>query len=169
MLFHLSIAAREPRHVAAVIAEFWGGEVLPFPAMVDSWMAVAGDERGTAIEVFPHDIVLRESEGDADAHGERTAGSGFTATHAAIATNLGREEVMAIAAREGWPAKYRKRGGVFGVIELWIEGRQMVELLTPEMQAEYLASWKDLHAQSAAVRRDLVEEAAGQWPQNHAG
>jgi hypothetical protein len=47
---------------------------------------------------------------------------------------------MAIAAREGWPAKYRKRGGAFGVIELWIEGRQMMEMLTAEMQAEYLAA-----------------------------
>jgi hypothetical protein len=47
---------------------------------------------------------------------------------------------MAVAAREGWPAKYRKRGGVFGVIELWIEGDRMIEVLTPEMQAEYLAA-----------------------------
>jgi hypothetical protein len=28
------------------------------------------------------------------------------------------------------------------VIELWIEGRQMIEVLTPEMQQEYLASMK---------------------------
>jgi hypothetical protein len=166
MLFHLSIAAREPRHVASVIAELWGGEALPFPALADSWMAVAGDARGTCIEVYPHDIVLRETDGDADAHGEPAAGSGFTATHAAIATNLGRDEVMAIAAREGWPAKYRRRGGIFGVVELWIEGRQMIEVLTPEMQAEYLASWKDFLAQPAAARRALVEGAAGQWPQN---
>jgi hypothetical protein len=158
MLFHLSIAAREPRHVASVIAELWGGEAFPFPPVAEgSWIAIAGDERGTAIEVYPLDIVLRETEGDADAHGEPAAGSGFTATHAAIATNLGREEVTAIAAREGWPAKYRKRGGVFGVIELWIEGRQMVEVLTPEMQAEYLAGmniadWKRMLAARAQAQ-----------------
>jgi len=46
---------------------------------------------------------------------------------------------LAIAQREEWPAKYRKRGGLFGVIELWIEGRQMMKVLTPEIQAEYLA------------------------------
>jgi len=55
----------------------------------------------------------------------------------AIATALDEAAVFAIAEREGWPAKYRRRGGVFGVIELWIEGRQMLEVLTPEMQAEY--------------------------------
>jgi hypothetical protein len=140
MLFHLSIAAREPRRVASVIAELWGGEALAVSPVSGGWGAYARDERGTLIDVYPFDIVLRETEGDADAHGEPAAGSGFTATHAAIATNLGRDEVMAIAAREGWPAKYRKRGGLFGVIELWIEGRQMIEVLTPEMQAEYLAT-----------------------------
>ncbi len=48
------------------------------------------------------------------------------------------DAVMALAAREGWIAKYRKRGGAFGVIEFWIENAMMVEVLTPEMQAEYL-------------------------------
>ena len=142
MLFHLSIAAQEPRHVAEVIAEFWRGVARPFaPVMPGGWIALAGDDRGTAIEVYPIDTVLRAEEGDAESFGERTGEkTRFTATHAAIATLLGQDEVMAIAAREGWPAKYRKRGGAFGVIELWIEGRQMVELLTEEMQAEYLAA-----------------------------
>lgn len=141
MLFHLSIAAHDPQHVARVIAEFWRGEAFPFPPVTPgSWIALAGDDRGTAIEVYPIDTVLREAEGDADSFGERTGQTRFTATHAAIATPLNEADVMAIAAREGWPAKYRKRGGAFGVIELWIEGRQMVELLTQEMQAEYLAA-----------------------------
>lgn len=141
MLFHLSIAARHPQHVAEVIAEFWRGEAFPFPPVTPgSWIAMAGDDRGTAIEVYPFGTVLREAEGDADSFGERTEQTDFTATHAALATPLSEAEVMAIAAREGWPAKYRKRGGVFGVIELWIEGRQMVELLTQDMQAEYLAA-----------------------------
>jgi len=84
--------------------------------------------------------VLRESEGDVDAHGEASGTDRLTATHGAIGTKLGRDAVLAIAEREGWPAKYRKRGGLFGVIELWIEGRQMMEVLTPEMQEEYLAT-----------------------------
>jgi hypothetical protein len=141
MLFHLSIAARDPRHVAQVIAQFWRGEAFAFPPVTPgSWIALAGDDRGTAIEVYPLGTVLREAEGDADSFGERTQQTGYTATHAAIATVLSQEEALAIAAREGWPAKYRKRGGGFGVIELWIEGHQMVELLTQEMQAEYLAT-----------------------------
>lgn len=141
MLFHMSIAADDPQRVASVIAEIWGGEIMPFPPVSDNgWMVLAGDERGTAMEVYPHGTVLRESEGDVDAHGEASGSDRFTATHAAIATQLDRDAVLALAEREGWPAKYRKRGGLFGVVELWIEGRQMMEVLTPEMQAEYVAA-----------------------------
>jgi hypothetical protein len=141
MLFHVSIAAEDPQHVARVIAEIWEGEAFRFPPVSDNgWIAVAGDARCTAVEVYPLNTVLRETQGDADAYGEPSGRDRFTATHAAIATALDTDSILAIARREGWPAKYRKRGGLFGVIELWIEGRQMIEVLTPEMQAEYLAS-----------------------------
>lgn len=141
MLFHMSIAADDPRHVASVIAELWRGQARPFPPVTEgSWMALAGDKRGTLIEVYPLGTVLCETDGDADAHGEALGMDRYSPTHGAIATALDRDAVLAIAEREGWPAKYRKRGGMFGVIELWIEGRQMMEVLTPEMQSEYLAA-----------------------------
>ena len=99
---------------------------------------MAGDDRGTILEVYPINTVLCEGEGGHDAHGERSGHIGNTSTHAAIATNLDLDAVLAIGRREGWSAKYCKRGGKFGVIELWIEGRQMIEVLTPQMQREYL-------------------------------
>jgi hypothetical protein len=139
MLFHMSIAADDPQRVATVIAEFWAGTAKRFPPVSDNgWIALANDDRGTAVEVYPRGTVLRETAGDADAHGEASGSDAFTATHGAIATPLAQDQVLAIAKREGWPAKYRKRGGLFGVVELWIEGRQMMELLTPDMQVEYL-------------------------------
>jgi hypothetical protein len=147
MLFHMSIAADDPKHVAGVLAELWQGEARPFPPVSDNgWVALAGDERGTLIEVYPQGTVLRESEGDVDAHGDPSGTDRFSASHGAIATHLDRKAVLALAEREGWPAKYRKRGGLFGVVELWIEGRQMMEVLTPEMQAEYLAAMGRPHA-----------------------
>ena len=139
MLFHMSAAAKDPRNVSMVIAEIWGGEAMPFPPVTDAaWIAFAGDDRGTAMEVYPHDTVLRESEGTADAYGDRSAAGGHTPTHAAIATELSREAILELARREGWPAKYCLRGGMFGVIEMWVEGHQMIEVLTPEMQAQYV-------------------------------
>jgi hypothetical protein len=145
MLFHLSIDARDPRHVAGVIAELFGsGKAAPFPPVArGSWVALAMDERNTTVEVYPRGTVLQPVEGDADGVGvpDPARGTEFgVATQLAMATQLTREQVLAIAGREGWPAKYRKRGGAFGVIELWLEGDRMVEVLTAEMQAEYLAA-----------------------------
>ena len=139
MLFHISIDANDPQRVATVIAELWQGQVAPFPPVVDgSWVALAGDERGSLIEVYPRGTELVVAEGDADSYGViRAPGSG-SATHFAMATSLDSDTVFAIAARENWPAKYRKRGDMFGVIEFWIEGWRMIEVLTPVMQAEYL-------------------------------
>lgn len=162
MLFHVSIDARDPRRVAGVLAELFGGEALPFPPVAEgSWIAIAGDERSTAIEVYPRGTELVEAPGDADALGVPGSGaseSGLCATHFAMATRLSEDAVFTIAEREGWPAKYRKRGGAFGVIELWIENDRMVEVLTAEMQAEYLSSftlenWKAMLAQGAPGHR----------------
>lgn len=140
MIFHLSIAAREPQRVAGVIAELWRGHAQPFrPVAQGSWAAFAGDARNSLIEVYPWGAELQPVDGDADAQAVMNPEpSGFVATHAAVATPLSRAEVFAIAEREGWTAKYRKRGGFFGVIELWLENSVMIEVLTEEMQAEYL-------------------------------
>lgn len=153
MIFHASIAADDPRHVAAVLAELWGGSIAPFPPVANgSWIAMAEDAINSAVEVYPRGTELVESAGDADAFGIH-GGSHGTATHLAISSELGRDEVVAIADREGWPAKYRFRGSMFGVIEMWIEGHQMIEVLTPQMQAEYLATM------TAANWRRAIAEA----------
>lgn len=139
MLFHLSIEADDPARVAHVLAELWGGEAYPFPSVAPgSWMAFAPADDGTMIEVYPRGTRLAEAEGGAA--GIPRAVERGTATHFAISTPHSAERVHAIAAREGWPVQDCRRGAAFGVIELWIEGCQMVELLTEEMQAEYRAA-----------------------------
>jgi len=143
MLFHLSIDADDPKHVAGVIAELWGGIATPFPPVIAGcWVAMAGDDRNTTVEVYPRSTELVEAEGDADAYGVIGTNNRRSATHFAMATNLGVEQVLAIAKREGWPVKYRKRGNAFGVLELWVEGSRLIEVLTPEMQAEYAEALK---------------------------
>jgi len=157
VLFHLSIEADDPRHVAGVIAGMWRGKALPFPPVgKGSWMAMAGDDRGTAVEVYPRGTELRENDGETDTAGAVTTPRRYGATHMAVATPLSTDEIMAIARREGWPAKVCFRGGSFHVIEMWIEGCQMVEMLTPEMQREYLdtvtiENWEAMLAKFEAV------------------
>jgi len=140
MIHHYSIAAREPARVAGVIAELWRGRAMPFPPVGEgSWAALAADGRNSMVEVYALGSELRPAEGDADAQCVvNPQAPRFTATHAAIATPLAQEEVFAIAAREGWEAKYRKRGGLFGVIEVWLENSTLIEVLTEEMQQEYV-------------------------------
>lgn len=140
MLFHVSIDADDPRHVAHIIAELWDGIAVPFhPVMDGSWMAMAQDERNTTVEVYPRGTMLMAAEGDADSYGVIGAANPRSATHFAMATMMDRAAVTAIAEREGWPVKYRHRGDLFGVMEMWVEGTRMIEVLTPEMQAEYRA------------------------------
>jgi hypothetical protein len=160
MLFHLSIDARDPKHVATVLSElFGGGAAAPFPPVAKgSWIAMAGDDRNTAVEVYPRGTALIEADGDADATCIQLDDR-RTSTHFAMATPLDQTEVFRIAEREGWPAKYRKRGGVFGVIEMWLEGDRMVEVLTAEMQREYLdamtiSKWSDM------LKRGAPDEVA---------
>ena len=139
MLFHVSIEADDPRHVANVFAEILGGAAAPFPPVGEgSWVALAGGERGTMIEVYPRGTEMHPADGNADAVGVAAPPRRHNATHIAIATQLDAEAVYRLADREGWAVKYCRRGGAFGVIELWVEGCQLVEVLTPEMQSEYL-------------------------------
>jgi hypothetical protein len=138
MLFHASIPARDPARVAAVLAELWQGWSAPFPPFPGSHIAMAGDDRGTEIEVCPHtqENVIGERE---VAVKHNAAASGRSACHLAIATPLDEPAVFALAAREGWHAVRCDRGGCFHVIELWLENAFLVEVLTEEMQREYRA------------------------------
>jgi hypothetical protein len=69
-----------------------------------------------------------------------SAGAQYSAFHIAVASRLTPDEVYAIGEREGWRAVRCTRGqNFFDVMELWIEGTTMIEVLTDEMQKQYLA------------------------------
>lgn len=141
MLFHISMAAQRPQQAARLIAELWGGRAYPFPPVADgSWIAMAGDDRGSAIEIYPIGTELFEGAGETGAQSRAGRPSPHGPVHVAIATDLAMGDVKGIARRFGAPAKVCSRGP-FRVIEVWVEGCFMIEVLTPEMQAEYLASF----------------------------
>ena len=48
MIHHLSIAARDPKHVAGILAELMGGVAVPFPANPASFFALQLDDHGLA-------------------------------------------------------------------------------------------------------------------------
>ncbi|MDT7541415.1 MAG: hypothetical protein QOE33_1319 [Acidobacteriota bacterium] len=140
MIHHISIAAKDPQRVARVIAELWQTEALPFPPVPGAFIVIADDEHGTAIEVSPlgTELVPGMSDEEEAQPTLNDSASPFTATHAALSVPLSAERVKEIAAREGWRTGTFERGGVFDVIEFWVEDRLLLELLSPDMVQRYL-------------------------------
>ena len=64
MLFHASISAQDPERVARFIAAVWQGEAFPFPPAPGGWIALANDDRASAIEV--NRFGLEMEAGDAE-------------------------------------------------------------------------------------------------------
>jgi len=146
MILHLSISAQDPRRVAGVLAEIWGGRALPCPHPIDGgWIAFADDAGGTAVEVYPLGYALAPGPAAVTHEKSRARAS---ATHFAMTTKLSAAKVKAIAKNEGWRVLVCSRGP-YEVLEFWLEDERLVEVLTQEMQADYVASmtsasWEEL-------------------------
>ena len=139
MIHHLSIAARDPQHVAGVLAELMGGQAVPFPPNPGSFFALQLDEHGSGVEVYPAGTELKPGGAEGGTfirNPER--GDGYRSTHFALSVNTDATTVERIAAREGWNC-FNCNRGPFHVIEVWLENQWMVEILPPEYAAEYLA------------------------------
>jgi len=152
MINHISIAVKEPKRVAEVLAEIWNGVVYPFPPAPGSFIVLADDGRGTAVEITPAGTVLVPGEGlpaeedlnaDTSEHESRFVSSDlrprYVATHLNINTKKSIDEIRAIGKREGWRVFVANRDkGLFQLIELWIEDQFMLEVMTPEQTARYV-------------------------------
>ena len=138
MIHHLSIAARDPKHVAGILAEIMGGEAVPFPRNPGSFFAWQLDESRSGVEVYPAGTELQPG-GDKGASFVKNDVRGYGPTHFALSVSTDADTVEAIARREDWKC-FRCNRGPFHVIEVWLENQLMVEILPPEFAAEYLAA-----------------------------
>lgn len=141
MIFHNSIPADNPQLVAETIAEIWGGkaEAFKFPPWPGAYVAIAGDDRSTTIEVYPREQTMAPGEEAEDPAWAKVdpSPSEHVAFHVATMTHKAPEEIVAIAERVGWRVLQCSRGPFFDVIEVWVENKMLLEVLTPEMQANY--------------------------------
>ena len=115
MIHHVSLDADHPLQAATVLAKLMGGnarEGFPFGG---ACTAFAGDEHGTLIECWPR-------------------GQSF---HAALSVALDDDEIIAIAKNAGWRTAVR-RGGPFSVVEVWVENRILLEVLSPSEADNYV-------------------------------
>ena len=163
MLFHLSTDAEDPERVARILAELMGGKATPCPRVTEgSWLAHADDATNTLVEVYPAGTLLVEGpDGMVGLPGPTRRRS---ALHFALGTPLSPEQVHALAMREGWPVETCTRqgmsGGRYHVIELWIEGVRLAEILTEDMQQAYLDSVRlDCWAQAPASSGERARAA----------
>lgn len=137
MIHHLSIPARDPAHVASVLTEMFGGTLTGFGPYRNSFIAWAGDEHGTAVEVYPVGTEMFPDAGPGQANFRHVGdASPYGATHAAVSVSLSTAQILTLARREGWRAVELSRGWN-RVVEFWIENAVMLELMTPEMAADY--------------------------------
>ena len=144
MIHHVSIPARDPQHVASVLAELLGGYSGPFIGpLPGAYAAYAEDDHGTGIEVYPERTVIEQGPEDAWGEFREAEPPRALAFHALISVPCDRATIERVGAREGWRVRHFWRGpaGVelFELYELWIENRIMLELATPDMLAPYVA------------------------------
>jgi hypothetical protein len=156
MIRHVSIPAREPRHVAAVLAELMGGRCYPFPGPIaGAFMAASGDEHGTNIEVYPETAAATPGEGGEEGFfAANPAPPAYWPFHLLLSVALDEGQVQAIGDREGWRTRRFSRGmpgrPLFDVIEFWVENRFLIEVSTPDMDPAYLRTCQGLEAMMAA-------------------
>lgn len=144
MIHHVSIPARDPKHVAEVLAELMNGKAYPFPGSIaSSFMAVSGDAHGTMIEVYPETLALqRGSADDEQVTAAQVTPPAMYPFHVLLSVPVDRAAVQRIGDREGWRTRVFGRGApgkppVFHIFEFWIENTFMLEVATPDMLAAY--------------------------------
>ena len=154
MLFHASISARGPARVARFIANLWDGKSFPVPPCDGGHVAFSDDDRGTIVEVYPFGTEM--VPGETEVGFTRNAGTPeHSPSHLALASSKSVAEILALAKAEGWRALHCDRGP-FEVVEVWLENRILIEVLTPEMQKQYLgsitvANWKRILDEAGAA------------------
>lgn len=148
MLFHLSINAHNPNKVALTLAEIMKGKCLPFPVVDNAYIALADDDLGTAVEVYPSNISLTPGDDDKPVKFVLQNPELGKAIHFAIKTNLSQSEVFKLAEKNGWRCLLCDRGPFFKVIEFWLENERLVEVITEDLKqniikAHHSAFWEN--------------------------
>ena len=147
MIRHVSLPARDPERVARALAELTGGRALPFGS-ARGFMVATGDAVGTGIEVVADTVALAPGEGDGQVRFvDRAPDAAASPFHLLLSVPVGRDVIEAIGKREGWRTRHFWRGSGdrrdFELIELWLENRVLLELMTPEMGATYEAHMRE--------------------------
>lgn len=134
---HASIPADDPKRAAEVLAEIMSGEALPFPpGGANSWMAWSGDG-AVEIEVTRRGLAMTYGEQEAEWRPDGVSRR-LSEVHMALCVERSAAQVLDVAKKAGWPARTCDRGeGLFELVEVWVEGVFMIEVMDPGQAARY--------------------------------
>jgi hypothetical protein len=155
MLLDASIPARHPAAVAGFIAELWDTHAMAMPPVPGRFVVLAADGSGAGLEVHPAGTGQERAPRTASAWPVPSAATG--SSRIVVGTALDEAEVHLAAGIRGWqsrPATRSAEGRHWGVVEVWVEERLLVEVLTPEMQAEFHAARRALGTMPDAGESD---------------
>jgi hypothetical protein len=145
MIAHVSVPSTDPKATSLLLASIMDGEAFPFPVVPGAWIAVARDGSGLAVEVYPDGMAHHPGKGEVDPamkpEGPQTMPwedqifpDGLqirpATFHFAITTALTDKQVLQLARNAGLRAIYCDRGGVFGVVEVWLDNTILIEVLS---------------------------------------
>ncbi len=139
MIHHVSIEADNPMKVATVIAKLMGGRAREGFPFEHACAAFSGDKYGTMVECWQRGKVVSIPKSGAGKFEINDSGTQnkYQAFHTALSVELGDDEIMEIAKEAGWKAAVRANGP-FSVVEVWIENRLLLEVLSPTQTENYL-------------------------------
>lgn len=143
MLFHLSFAVRDPAKVGAFLSAVLGARIVRAPSppfSADSLFVCCGDERGTMISLEPWGVTYRPGPKNMTAMPRGDDSPPHTPFHGLFLAKVGEAKILELAADAGWPAG-RVPNGPFEVINVWLEGTQLIEFTTPELYPAYQAAF----------------------------
>ena len=144
MIHHVSIPARQPEHVARVLAELIGGYAGPFVGPIPgAWVVYQEDGLGTGIEIYTDQTALVPADGTTTFTTQLSEAPRAMAFHALISVKCDRETIERVGAREGWLTRHCWRGPpdnprLFDLYELWVENRVLLEVATEDMLSGYV-------------------------------
>lgn len=160
MIIHASITADQPQQTAELIARLLDGAAFPWMGPGEgTWIATGGQVAGQTVEVLQrgsefHPKIRQHVE---TRRGPPARHSGF---HLLLETSLSEAAVLALTADAELHA-YKVSHGLFDVIEVWLDGCFLLEVMTHDMATAYraLMSPANVQAVRSAMAAGLTPEA----------
>lgn len=142
MIYHASIGATDPEKTGRTLAEILAGKLFKLPTPYET-LTIRMDD-GSHLEVWPEETGFAPDPGSQHVSLQPVANHRpVSSFHLFISTRRTADEVLELAQKAGWPAYVRQPRFPFSLIEVWVEGRTMLEVCPEEWIPQFKAVVKN--------------------------